>query len=259
MDSPTVRSNVDFFTKASTDVTSIASQYVSYYSVNEIDNASAPFEIQIRGTPQNYIDLKESFLYVKVKVVKADKTSINNFFNGELSKKAADWKQDAPKYEYPPDQVTPVNMWMYSLFDTMELWMNGKLMSVKTNHQYISYLKLLLGYSSEIENDRSFETSLCYMDPSPASSVIKSPTHVNLMLKIEAGKSVIMTGRLFHDFFEMDKYILPNVDIKIKLYRTNSKFALWSEKANVGGFNIVFENFAFYCKKHVLSPSPPPS
>ena len=255
MDSPNVRSNVDFFAKAPIDVTSVASEYVPYYSVNDVENESAPLEIQIRGTPQNYIDLKGSFLCLKVKIVRSDKTKVNNFLNGEIKKKAADWKDSDPKWEYPEDQITPVNMWLYSLFETMEIWMNGKLMSVKTNQHYISYLKVLLGYSLEAVASRSLETALCYMDPSPASSIIKNQLYINMMLKIEGGKSVTMTGRIFHDLFEIDKYILPNVDLKLKFYRSKNNFALWSEKKVAVSYSVVFETFAFHCRKHVLSPS----
>jgi len=93
MYTPTVRSNVDFFTRAQSDVTSIASQYVPYYSPNDLYNELAPLEIQISETLQNYLDLKNSFLHVKAKVIRDDGTAINNFFNGELSRKAADWTE----------------------------------------------------------------------------------------------------------------------------------------------------------------------
>jgi len=111
MYTPTVRSNVDLFARAQSDMISIASQYVPYYLQNDLDNELALLEIQISGTLQNYLDLKNSFAHVKAKVIRADGTAINNFFNGELSRKAADWTETNKKMEYPPDQISPVNLW----------------------------------------------------------------------------------------------------------------------------------------------------
>jgi len=76
------------------------------------------------------------------------------------------------------------------------------------------------------------------------------------MFKIEASKSVTMIGPIFHDLFEIDKYNLPNVDLK--LYFTNFTGAkiisLCGLKKKLS-YSVVFEAFAFYCRKHVLSPS----
>jgi len=118
--------------------------------------------------------------------------------------------------EYPSfDQISPVNMWLYSLLDTMEVWMNNKLVSVKTNQQYITYFKLLLCCSTEIAAAKSMQSSSTYVDSSPATIISKSALHNVLMYKIEGEKSVSMTGRIFHDLFEVEKYLLPNVDLKI--------------------------------------------
>ena len=62
-----------------------------------------------------------------------------------------------------------------------------------------------------------------------------------------------MTGRIFHDSFEVEKYLLPNVDLKIKFSRSKNNFALWSGETVAVNYKIQIESFVFYCRKHVLS------
>jgi len=109
--------------------------------------------------------------------------------------------------------------------------------------------------SAETAAAKSMQSSLTYVDSSPATIISKSTLHNVLMLEFEGEKSVSMTGRIFHNLFEVEKYLLPNVDPLIKFSSSKNIFALWSGKTVAVNYKIQIQSFVFYGRKHVLSPS----
>ncbi|GFX38733.1 uncharacterized protein F54H12.2 [Trichonephila clavipes] len=95
---------------------------------NVFDNA--PVEFHISGSAEDYIDLSQTQLYVKAKIVKVDNTPITK-----------------------DDTIGPVNLFLHSLFSQVDVFLNDRVVSNSSNtYPYRSYIETLLnhGYVSKI-------------------------------------------------------------------------------------------------------------
>ncbi|GFV05324.1 uncharacterized protein F54H12.2 [Trichonephila clavipes] len=94
---------------------------------NVFDNA--PVEFHISGSAEDYIDLSQTQLYVKAKIVKVDNTPITK-----------------------DDTIGPVNLFLHSLFSQVDVSLNDRVVSNSSNtYPYRSYIETLLnhGYDSK--------------------------------------------------------------------------------------------------------------
>lgn len=81
----------------------------------------------------NYIDLANSWLYLKVQVFHQDGSSLTK-----------------------DDKVAPTNFFLHSLFDLIEIYMNGKLVSSKNFYPYVAFLLAQLSYSEKQKDEILF-------------------------------------------------------------------------------------------------------
>ena len=63
-----------------------------------------------------------------------------------------------------------------------------------------------------------------------------------------------MEGPLFHDLFEMERYLLNMVDVKGKLYRNKPIFCLMSDEDSPS-YQIYLEDIAIRCCKIRINPA----
>ena len=185
---------------------------------------------QINGNSQSYIDLKNSFLYVKLKVYKD-------------GKKILDKNED----------VSTTNLFLHSLFDTVEVSLNDKVISSKTSYSYLAYILNQLSCTGE--EKVTFNTMQGYKDENPSDKLdANNPGYVYRKKLINESKACELVGNFLSDIFLQDRFILPNVDIKIVLRRAPVTFSLLSPVANAN-YQIEFENLAYYVRRYTLTPN----
>jgi hypothetical protein len=88
--------------------------YVEYHSVSSIRDG-APIKFDVTASGDDYIDLADSFLYARAKIIRA---------NGD--------KLDAA------DTAEPVKNFLHSLFSQVDISLNGTLIASSMNTQHIS-------------------------------------------------------------------------------------------------------------------------
>ena len=71
---------------------------------------------------------------------------------------------------------------------------------------------------------------------------------------ISGSKCLELEGNLFHDLFEMDRYLLNMVDVKLKLFRNKPSFCLMSNEEGAD-YQIVIEDIAVKVCKIKVNPS----
>ncbi|KAJ8309732.1 hypothetical protein KUTeg_011597 [Tegillarca granosa] len=67
-------------------------------------------------------------------------------------------------------------------------------------------------------------------------------------------KLVDMEGQIFHDLFNLDRYILNQVAIGVKLYRSKPEFCLITNE-NQPAYEVVIEDIILKVAKVIVSPS----
>ena len=182
--------------------------------VNQITEDGS-IDIHVKASGSQYLDLQRSRLYVKAKIVKED--------GGNL---------------VTADVVTPVNLWLQSLWNQVDVFLQQKLVSSSgTNYAYKALMDVLLNYGVDAELSQ-LQTRLFYRD-SGGSMDHTNPTTTpinqglikrNLLAKNSA--TIDMVGPIYADVFQMPRYLLNEVDVHVKLFQNKNSFRLMSSVAN---------------------------
>ncbi|KAI8477990.1 hypothetical protein Bbelb_442810 [Branchiostoma belcheri] len=214
-------------------------RWVEYHPVASLAESS-PIEFDIPGAGEEFTDLSQTQLYVRAKIVRA---------NG------ADLAGDA--------KVGPVNLWLHSLFQQVDVSLGGKLITDATNcYPYRAYLETLLNFGSEAKQTQ-LTSSLFYqdtpgklhlVDPYPAGD---NPEVNEGLVKrasmIRESRELDLVGPLHVDLFFQDRYLLSKVDVKINLHRAKHQFSLMSQ----GGeqYKVVITEASVFLRKVNLLPT----
>lgn len=153
----------------------------------------------------DYLDLKNSQLYVKLKVSKIDGTALAG------------------------EKVGPANLFLQSLFSSTEVSLQNKVSITCNYNPYKAYIHTLLNYGQDAFSSQ-IQSQGWIMDDSESSGV-SDPSGLNSGLFmgarwIAASGVLELQGPIVHDLFSLERFLLNQVDVKIKLYRSPDTFAL---------------------------------
>ena len=218
---------------------------VDYQPLTSI-RQNAPIEFYIPASTEEYIDLKNSRLHLKIGIVQA---------NGD---------------DCDADQVaTPVNDIFNSLWSNVELFLNDRLISHSNNtHGYTSIISHLIHDSEEsLHSARGMQ--LIYKDTAGSMNSVdgKLANKQELVAgydvaangaELQAGaagnnglhrrflhtrlsRDVLLTGGLRIDMFEQNRYLPNGISMKLRFHRQNTAFTLMAAAAE---YKIeIFEAF----------------
>jgi len=150
--------------------------------------------------------------------------------------------------------VGVVNNLLYSLFQTMEVFLNSKCVARIDNYGYKSYIETILNYSSNAA-ETHLKTAMWYLD---------DPDHVNDTTDANLGftkrknlltnsKPVELYGRLKCGLFNQSLLIPGGVDFALKLTFQNPSFFLWSGAAEQHVVLHVMDS-TLYLKQVAINP-----
>lgn len=211
-----LKEEISIFTTPPTQTTIENSQWISYKPISSLTDDS-PIEFVIPGTGDEYIDLTHTLLSLKVKIKK------------NILKLPDDYK------------MAPVNNFLHSMFNQVDVFFNQKLVTPASNaYAYRAYIETLLNYGSDAKN--SHLTSCLWYDDTPGSmdSLSDDNTGFKKRSSLAANeKSVDLLGRLHVDLFNIQKYLLNGVEIRLKLNRARDAFCLMETTNNTHTVNIT--------------------
>ena len=186
----------------------ILNEFDREYAPQAAIQKGMPIEFVIKGAAQHYLDLNNTRLKVKFRIVKADGSAMAG------------------------DECGPVNNILHSMWQDVQVNLRGRQVSDPSNlYPYRAYLSSLLNYSEEVWNNRmmtegwSVDTSGDPMkDPDPHGGA-------NTGLKERAGwfktsTPVTLIGRPHCDIFHQGKLLPPGIDMTVKLFPAEDRFAL---------------------------------
>lgn len=175
------------------------------------DSDDLPVEFSIKGTPEHYVLLSDSYIHMKVKILKSDGSHV-------------------PSAEI----VTPVNLLAHSMFAQCDLYLNENLVTKNNGlYPYKAYIGTQCAYSKHAKD--SWLQSEMYFVDSPGndfdSYVIKT-TNSGLVLRNELSSNSRIIDMVFRphvDMFMQSRPLPPNVDIRLRMTRTTPEFCLMSD------------------------------
>ncbi|KAK7576271.1 hypothetical protein V9T40_012557 [Parthenolecanium corni] len=209
-----MKSELDIFTLPPTQTSIEKSDWVEYKPVSALTD-DGPIDFSIPGFGEEYLDLSHTLLYVKVKIV--------NVNGANLAAPSAN----------APVNVAPVNNFLHSLFDQVDVFLNQKLVSSSTNnYMYRAYIEALLNYGTDSKNTH-LTNALYYPDTS--GKMINFATNTGLAKrKLLAAMSapIELLGPIHCDVMNMEKYLINGVEVKLKFVRTRDSFSVMAAEGN---------------------------
>ena len=135
-----VKSELDLFAVPPTQTSIDDGRWVEHQPLTSLDSGG-PIEFMLPGTGDAYLDLANTYLLIRAKVVRGDGTDF-----------AAD------------TQVAPVNNWLHSLFSQVDVYTNDTLVTPSSNtYPFRAYVETLLSYGAEAKKTQ-LTSQLWYKD-----------------------------------------------------------------------------------------------
>lgn len=204
--------------------------FQEYRPISQL-SSSSPIEFNIGSqNAMEYIDMRRSQMYLKCKILKADSS---------LS-----------------EEVGPVNSLLQSLFTQVDVSIQNKQVSSTSGHYpYKAFIQCLLRYGpeakkSQLSSQLWINDTPGYLDDANAQTGGNSGLYQRAQF-FSGGKRVDLQGPIYHDLFCLDKYIINQVGLTIKFYRSKPDFYLMSTKSSESCSIEIEEMILKICKVQV--------
>ena len=176
--------------------------WIQYRPTNQWTESSV-IDFNIDGST-SYLDISQTLLYVKLKVIKNDGTDIES-----------------------GQKVGLTNAPLHSIFSQVEVKLNHQSVSeIGNNYAYKAYLDTLFGSQNDWGSQLFIKDHTFGMnDPDPASANGGLFMRANYT---DGGKEVSLIGRLALDISQQNRPILDEVSLQLKLWQSSDAFRLMS-------------------------------
>jgi len=171
-------------------------------------------------------------MYVKLKVIKADRTNLGD-----------------------DTVVAPTNLFLQSLFSQVDVYLNGTPVTTASDmYGYRAYIEMLLSYGEDAKKSQ-LTSSLFYKDDPHKFDILDldgdnaNTGFVKRRTFIQGSQQLDMIGCIHADLFFQDRYLINQVNVKLRFIRSRDSFALIEDDQN----RIVIEDMVLYVRKVKLS------
>ena len=230
-------SSLDLFLLLPTQSSFQKGKSIDYHPVISLSD-DGPIEFKVSGSGKEFLNVAQSYLYLKVKVSKADGTNLDG-----------------------ASKVGIANYPIASLFNQVDVILGGKLISSATNtYAHRSILEVLLKCDKEAAESLLGCRLFCKDTAGQTEEMdITADPVLNTGLGTRSewtktSKTVELQGRIHSDLFNQEKLILNGVDLMVKLHRHKPEFCLLSAD-RAPPYKITIIDAIFYVKKIELTPS----
>ena len=233
-----IKSEVDLFGLPPTQTSIEGGSWDAFHPIATLSDAT-PIEFSVPGDGQQYFDLNNVLLYLKVRIVKPDGANLAN-----------------------DDNVGPTNYFMHSLFEQVDVTLGDTVITAPSNtYPYRALLEALLSYSKEAKESQL--TSSLFFKDTPgqmdsteaiAGAGARNQGLVKRGTFTAESKVLEMVGKLHCDIFSQERFLINKVPFRIKLVRSRDTFSLMSG-ADPAGFRVNIQAAQLLVRRVEISPS----
>ena len=228
-DCPCSKSEVDLFSKRPVQTVLEKAGYLDVHPLNNVATNTGPIEFHVAGSPEDYIDLNDTALYLRVKITESD---------GQPA--VAD------------DKVFPVNNFMHSIFSNASLIIGDKQIEGGIHmYPYRAYLSNLLLFNSSIKDDGALRASGFLKDePGKLDDEENDALATRMGFFTQTGNTADFYGPLWLDMFTQSRYLLNQIDMRLRLDRSKPEFCfIRTGDANTKTVKVDIENAILYVRR----------
>src|SRR5688500_7513618 len=189
----------------------VKSQSVPHYPINGSNPTTNILEFMVPGSGDQYIDLYNTRLHLKCKIIKGDGT---------------DYKQGAGQTDQYAKFCNVSNP-IATIFQQCDVMLNDKLITGSNNlYPYRAYIDMLTNYRKDTLSSTA-SSQLFYMDDANEHNNIAGNTGAQSRMAFAQNSRIFeIEGPLFTDITSQGRYLLNNVDIRVRLSRSDDQFCL---------------------------------
>lgn len=226
------RAELELFETKPTQTAIESSRIEEIKPIVSIDQSDS-IEFQITTGQDDYLDLRETSLYLRGKIVDEDGEDL-----AEKDGEALDVTA----------MVFPVNYFIGSFFQQVEVTLGSQQIGASSSmYAYRAFLEATLTYNNDAKTHQ-LRTGGYYKDtkePDKTGTTISDGSSsnkgaVNRFKWTKFSKSFEAEGRIHNEMFLQDKLLLGRVRVSIRLTRHSPKFTLMSEE-NTANYQIKLE------------------
>ncbi|XP_016843013.1 uncharacterized protein F54H12.2-like [Nasonia vitripennis] len=159
-------------------------------------------------------------------------------------------------------KVGLVNNSIHSMFDQIDIFFNQKLVLPPNNaYPYRAYIETLLNYAAPAMRFH-LTSALWSIDTAVAMDTAPNLDHktdganqglINRLFFIAGGKAVDMIGHLHCDVFNQPKFLVNDVDVRVRLVRSKDAFCLMDWSGD-GKFSVHIKEATLIVRRAKISP-----
>lgn len=230
MSIPCGKSELLLFEPPATQVCMRKAMWVDVHPLNSVNESSGPIQFSITGSDDSYIDLNDTLLYIRCKVSAENAT-----------------KQPAA------GEVAPVNLMLSSLFSDVEVHLGDRQIEGGDHlYAYKSYISNLLNYDSSMKKTQ-LRAAGFIKDAAGKFDDKTNPSHKERSNWISSNQSLELCGALNVSFLQQSKYLLPKVNVRIKMTRNKTQFCLMNFSEHP--VKLEIEDAVLYVRRVTLTPA----
>ncbi|XP_057335056.1 uncharacterized protein F54H12.2-like [Microplitis mediator] len=189
-------------------------------------------EFVVQGQGDEYIDLAHTIISLRVSITRETPVAASA----------------------TPPKVGPINNFMHSIFNQVDVLFNQKRVSTPNNlYAYRAYIETLLSYGLDAKKSHLSTVGWCCDTPGKMDSVDDD----NLGLKkrrdlLTCEKSADFIGHLHCDIFNQERFLINGVEMRLRLTRARETFCLMDGSPN--GCNFVITEASLIVRRAKISP-----
>ena len=232
-------SAIDFFSIPHAEVSIVHGKTISYYPTAPISNDDGIFEFILANESNEFTDMNSITIYGEVEVVKADGTAIA-----------------------VADKISCVNNFPQALFKQMEIYLGTMQQSVSdistATYPFKAFLETHLTFNDDMKDTTLQACEMWVKDTvgdetDIAASLAKPKSGIAKRSDIITGKRIYFDIVPHVDFLQCQRYLIPGVEMKIKLVKSNDNFVLLHSHA-ADAYKVKFHKLQVQARKNILDP-----
>lgn len=228
--------SIDLFSIPHAEVSMVHGKNVTYYPTAPITDDGF-FEFIVPNESNEYTVLDATSIYGEVEVVKSDSSDFTN-----------------------TDKVSCVNLFPQALFKQVEVYLGGTCINDLSTQTYAfkAFLETNLTYDSNMKDTTLAACEMFVKDTVGdetdfATAIGKNTSGIYKRQQIIQGKKIYFDIVPHVDFLQSKRYLIPGIEMKVKLVKSNDNFALIHGQA-AGTYKIKFHKLQLCTRKATLDP-----
>lgn len=193
---------IDLFSAPTTDISVTSGNYQKILPSQNVKD-EGPIYFRIDKGSNGFLDMKDSFIYIKAKLKRKDGSSLTD-----------------------DDLVAPVNLFLHSMFQNVKVKFNDTTVSdTWLNYPYQAWFLKQLTNGIGIKNSEMSQ-EFYFNDTAPDDYSAQNTGYQQRLELAKGSKQFEMLGRICDNIFDLSRYLLNNVTVDIELMRSLPKFCL---------------------------------